>query len=97
MSSLVKVQYWRAPTTCQYSVGSFNNFPSWAKSLGPETVGVAKGRAPIICVLSSSSEIYLDCLRWSPSLLQVLECQGNMKGFQDVWLEMQLVTIWWSL
>jgi len=86
MLGLVKVQYWRAPTACQYSGGSFNNFLLWAKSLG--LVGVTKGRAPIIYVLSSSSETYLDCLRWSPSLFQVLECQGNMKDFEDVWLEM---------
>ena len=66
MSGRVRVQYWRAPTICLYSVPLGKGAPSKRESLEPEAVGVEDGLAPTMRARWRSSEIYLDCDKWRP-------------------------------
>ena len=46
MSGRVKVQYWRAPKICLYSVPLGKGTQSKRKSLEPKAIGVEDGLAP---------------------------------------------------
>lgn len=63
ISGLVKVRYWRLPTTDLYSVPSPRRVPPCSVSFGEVGRGVVTGLASDKLVLCRRSVIYFRCIR----------------------------------
>lgn len=63
---LVKVGYWRLPTTYRYCEALVRGMPSSGVSFGDDGRGVEAGFASDMLFLAMRSLMYLHCIKWRP-------------------------------